>query len=88
MTEPSTTEEIPPLCKATFLTISRALTVLYIAAGIVLAGLSTAVTYAITNSTSLATVKEKTTDNECKLNKIDADINRKLDYLIAQLGQK
>jgi hypothetical protein len=82
MTESSTTDEIPPLCKATFLTINRAIVVLYVACGIVLGGVGTAVTYAITTSTGLATLKEKTVENESRINRLETDINKKLDILI------
>jgi hypothetical protein len=82
MAEPSTTEEIPPLCKATFLTINRAIVILYIACGIVLGGVGTAVTYAISTSTLVATLKEKTTENESRINRLETDINKKLDIII------
>ena len=82
MAEPSTTEEIPPLCKATFLTINKAIVILYIACGIVLGGVGTAVTYAISTSTLVATLKEKTTENESRINRLETDINKKLDIII------
>jgi hypothetical protein len=82
MTKPSTTDEIPQLCKATFLTINRAIVILYVACGIVLGGVGTAVTYAISASTLVATLKEKTAENESRINKLETDINKKLDILI------
>jgi hypothetical protein len=80
--EPSTTEEIPPLCKATFVSISKGLAILYVAAGIAVAGATTAVGYAITQSTIVATIKEQTEQNKTKIDKLDAEINQKLDILI------
>jgi hypothetical protein len=82
MTEPSTTEEIAPLCKATFVSISKGLAILYIAAGIACAGAATAVTYAIAQSTTVATIQEQTATNSTRLDKLDAEINKKLDILI------
>ena len=82
MAEPSTTEEIPPLCKATFLTINKAIVILYIACGIVLGGVGTAVTYAISASTLAATLKEKTAENESRIDRLETDINKKLDIII------
>ena len=82
MAEPSTTEEIPPLCRATFVSISKGLMILYIAAGVAFAGATTAVTYAITQSTTLATLAEQTAENKCKIDKLETEINKKLDILI------
>ena len=75
-------EEIPDLCKKTFLTLDKALVCLWLASGLVIAGIGGAVTWAFATNSSIMTLKEKAVANEQRIDRLDAEINKKLDILV------
>jgi len=81
-------EEIPDLCKKTFLTLDKALVCLWLASGLIIAGIGGAVTWAFTTNSSIVTLKEKAVANEQRIDRLDAEINKKLDILVARKENK
>jgi hypothetical protein len=77
--EPSK-DEIPPLCKETFISTKSGLAILWVLAGILIAMSSTAVVYAFTTDKAIIEVKSVQ-------NALQDQINAKLDFLIKQKEQ-
>ena len=75
--EPNSKEEIPELCKQSFLTIGKALAILWILAGLLISMSVTGVTYAFATEKSLTEMKSAQ-------NMLQEQINNKLDILIKQ----
>lgn len=73
-------EQIPDLCKKTFLTLDKALVALWLACGLVITGIGGAVTWAFATNASIITLKEKNIANE----QLNESIMSKLDILIAR----
>lgn len=80
--EPSSDEEIPELCKKTFLSLDKALVALWLACGLVVAGIGGAVTWAFATNSSIVSMKEKQANDESRIDMLDKQINAKLDILI------
>jgi hypothetical protein len=84
MTEPSTKDEIPNLCKETFLPWKKAMVILYVLAGVAISAASAGISWAMITNTELSKVTEKVIVINQRLDKLDRDINTKLDTLIAR----
>lgn len=84
MTEPTTKEEIPNLCKETFLPWKKAMVVIYVIAGLVLSGAGTAIAWAMTTNTTLTRLTEKSITIDQRQDRLDKQINDKLDILISR----
>jgi hypothetical protein len=72
------------ICQATFLTLSRAIVIMYIAGGIAISGIGIAVSYALTTTSDISTLKEQSAQNACRIDKLETQINQKLDIIIRQ----
>lgn len=82
MTELKNCEEIPDLCKETFLPWKKAAVMLYVLAGVLLSGAGTAIGWAMSTNTSITRLTEKSVIMEQRQDRLDKDINAKLDILI------
>lgn len=82
--EPSTKDEIPPLCRATFLSIDRAIVVAWIVAGLVITAVASSVTWAWSVDHDITIGKEQTAVLKSKMDIVEEQINKKLDVLINQ----
>lgn len=81
--EPSTKDEIPNLCKETFVSKSAGLGLIWALAGVLLSMAGTAVGWALTTSTEITKSRSDITYMQVKQTQLDNDINRKLDILIS-----
>lgn len=73
--KPECGEEIPELCKATFLSVGKSLAILWIVAGILISMSVSAVAFAMSTNQSITELKSAQTV-------LNEQINSKLDYLI------
>jgi hypothetical protein len=80
-------DEIPELCLKTFLTLDKALVVLWLSCGLIVTGIGGAVTWAFATNSSIVILKEKEATNETRINMLESQINQKLDILIKQKEQ-
>jgi hypothetical protein len=78
--EPSTKDEIPALCKETFLTVGRGMVIVWILAGVFLSCCGTAIGWAMSTNTAITELK----GNQIYLTD---QINAKLDKLLKQKGE-
>jgi hypothetical protein len=77
-----TDEEIKEVCQKTFVTMDRALFALWLACGLVLTGAGTVISYGFATSNSITQLKDSQTSDQGRLDRLDKDINSKLDELI------
>jgi hypothetical protein len=73
---------IHALCKETFVSKSAGLGIIWVLAGILLSMAGTAVGFALTTSTEMTKSRSDISYIQSKQDKLDRDINRKLDILI------
>lgn len=75
-------KEIPELCKQTFISSKTGLGILWVLAGVLISMSGTAVGWAMATSNDVTKLKSEQSYLESKQDKLDADINKKLDILI------
>ena len=75
-------EEVPQLCKQTFLSMETGIKVLWIVGALLLSCAGTAVAWAFTTNSAVVSMKEKQMSDEEKITQLDNEINKKLDVLI------
>lgn len=82
--EPSTKDEIPNLCKETFVSKALGLGVIWVLAGLLISMAGTAVGWALTTNTEITKSRSDISYMQVKQTQLDNDINRKLDILIGK----
>jgi hypothetical protein len=75
--EPSNKDEIPELCKQTFVSTKAGLTIIWVLAGVLLSCAGTAIGWAMTTNTAITEIKGTQSV-------LQSEINSKLDFLIKQ----
>ena len=75
---------IKPVCEASFVKMKA----LWIAVPVALAMLGACVTYALSTSTDISTLKSSVAETRAKVDKLDVEINKKLDILIERSSDK
>jgi hypothetical protein len=75
--EPSNKDEIPELCKQTFVSTKAGLTIIWVLAGVMLSCAGTAIGWAMTTNTAITEIKGTQSV-------LQTEINSKLDFLIKQ----
>jgi hypothetical protein len=82
--EPSTTDEIAPLCKETFIGKGLGLTVIWVLAGLLISMAGTAVGWALTTTTDIVQTKSDVQYIQEKQTRLESDIVKKLDIIIGK----
>ena len=85
--EPSNKDEIPALCKESFISKNNGIAIIWVLAGLLISAAGTAVGWALTTNTSITVLQSNSKVIMEKQEKLDTDINRKLDILIKNKDQ-
>jgi hypothetical protein len=80
--------DIPDLCKSLFLTKEKFLSIIWIVAGLLLAGGGGCIAWAMATNSSIVELKSKQGAQDNRMEYLDAQINKKLDELLKRHDEK
>ena len=75
-------EEIPDLCKRIFLSKEKFLSIIWIVAGLMLAGGGGCIAWAMSTNSSIVKLQETQSEEKSKIEFLQKEVNGKLDILV------